>query len=159
MTPRSIASRRPSEVILYLLAIDSMASPFSITCSLYCALPIFRTACNLLFVSDRPPIVFAGLIGSGGFCQSVAGRGLVSGSRRNDVPKGGWSEAQLWQCPPTTTCHYNMKETDPYGGVGTRYMLSGSSVTGDGLFPIFPDLSDFSALAAARASSFAFLRT
>ena len=40
-----------------------------------------------------------------GLCQSVAGRGLVSGSRRNEVPKGGWSEAELWQSPPTTTCH------------------------------------------------------
>ena len=48
----------------------------------------------------------------GGFYQSVAGRGLVSGSRRNEVPKGGWSEAELWQSPPTTKC---MKETDPFG--------------------------------------------
>ena len=27
--------------------------------------------------------------------KSVAGRGLVSGSLRNTVPKGGWSEAEL----------------------------------------------------------------
>ena len=38
----------------------------------------------------------------GRLCQSVAGRGLMSGSRRNAVPKGGWSEAQLWHSLPTT---------------------------------------------------------
>ena len=27
--------------------------------------------------------------------ETVAGRGLVSGSRRNEVPEGGWSEAEL----------------------------------------------------------------
>ena len=32
------------------------------------------------------------------------GRGLVSGSRRNEVPKGGWSEAELWRSLPTTLC-------------------------------------------------------
>ena len=40
----------------------------------------------------------------GSLCQSVAGRGLVSGSRRNLVPKGGWSEAELWRSLPTTLC-------------------------------------------------------
>ena len=30
---------------------------------------------------------------------------LVSGSRRNEVPKGGWSEAELWRSLPTTQCH------------------------------------------------------
>ena len=40
----------------------------------------------------------------GRLCQSVAGRGLVSGSRRNEVPKGGWSEAELWRSLPTTLC-------------------------------------------------------
>ena len=34
----------------------------------------------------------------------MAGRGLVSGSRRNVVPKGGWSEAELWRSLPTTLC-------------------------------------------------------
>ena len=44
----------------------------------------------------------------------MAGRGLVSGSRRNEVPKGGWSEAELRQKPSGNYMPlYNMKETDP----------------------------------------------
>ena len=31
---------------------------------------------------------------------------LVSGSRRNEVPKGGWSGAELWRSLPTTLCHH-----------------------------------------------------
>ena len=33
--------------------------------------------------------------------QTMAGRGLVSGSRRNEVPKGGWSAAEVCR----GTCH------------------------------------------------------
>ena len=58
---------------------------------------------NIFFIRqypERPRSVVVGRL-----CQSVAGRGLVSGSRRNGVPKGGWSEAELWQNLPTT--YYN----------------------------------------------------
>ena len=51
----------------------------------------------------------------GRLCQSVAGRGLVSGSRRNEVPKGGWSEAELWRSLPTTQRHLWNARNRPFG--------------------------------------------
>ena len=54
---------------------------------------------------DRKTSIEARSVVVGRLCQSVAGRGLVSGSRRNVVPKGGWSEAELWRSLPTTQCH------------------------------------------------------
>ena len=45
--------------------------------------------------------------------QSVAGRGLVSGSRRNEVPKGGWSEAELCRVALQTYTCIKDKEVDP----------------------------------------------
>ncbi len=54
----------------------------------------------------------------GRLCQSVAGRGLMSGSRRNAVPKGGWSKAQLWHSLPTTIQRSYSPAGQPAAGVG-----------------------------------------
>ena len=65
--------------------------------------------------ADRKTNIEGRSIVVGRLCQSVAGRGLVSGSRRNEVPKGGWSGAELWRSLPTTHRHSYKKETDLLG--------------------------------------------
>lgn len=55
---------------------------------------------NTIYGREQPRYIVSGRL-----CQSVAGRGLMSGSRRNEVPKGGWSEAELWQSLPETIDH------------------------------------------------------